>query len=210
MSALIVILVIIAFIALLACIPIRFNVCVLYSHKKFDCTYRIKYGFITIKNSNKQKKPKERKENGTEQKDKIKSKDKISVKDTIRFCKDNSQKIKKLISSVVSYLTRHCIKIEKFGFKGEIGTDDAMHTALIFGSASAVLYNSLGLLDKAITVKNIKVDFKPDFNDTKIFIELESIIKTRIYNIAALGVIAFVRALPLIRKRGDFYNGKSD
>ena len=85
-----------------------------------------------------------------------------------------------------------------------------MHTALIFGSASAVLYNSLGLLDKAITVKNIKVDFKPDFNDTKIFIELESIIKTRIYNIAALGVIALVRALPLIRKRGDFYNGKSD
>ena len=85
-----------------------------------------------------------------------------------------------------------------------------MHTALIFGSVSAVLYNSLGLLDKAITVKNIKVDFKPDFNDTKIFIELESIIKTRIYNIAALGVIALVRALPLIRKRGDFYNGKSD
>ena len=94
--------------------------------------------------------------------------------------------------------------------KSHIGTDDAMNTALSYGSASAVLYNSLGALEKQVKIKHMDIDFQPDFTQEKIFIEFTSIIRTKIYNVFGLAVLALRRAWPIIKKRGEIYNGKSD
>ena len=89
------------------------------------------------------------------------------------------------------------VRFEKFSISATLGTDDAMDTALIFGGTSAFLYNTIGFLERRVRLKNINIDFKPDFTEPKIFIEFESIIKTKIYNVIGLAFVAIKRGLPL-------------
>ena len=78
--------------------------------------------------------------------------------------------------------------------------DDAAATGVVYGTTSALMYNLIGAIDKVIKIEGVEIDYKPDFNNELIFIELESIIRTNIYHILALAVIATVRAIPVIRK----------
>ena len=199
MTAIIIILSIIAFIAVLINIPVRVKIYVKYNNSEFVNDYKIKYGFITIK----KKKQKSHNETETDSAPKKKTKNKPS--NIIRFIKTNIKDIKRLISDVLKYTSKKLIRIEMLSLKSQIGTDDAMNTALSYGSASAVLYNSLGVLEK-----QVKIDFQPDFTQEKIFIEFTSIIRTKIYNVFGLAVLALRRAWPIIKKRGEIYNGKSD
>ena len=204
MTAIIIILSIIAFIAVLINIPVRVKIFVKYNNSEFVNDYKIKYGFITIK----KKKQKSHNETETDSAPKKKTKNKPS--NIIRFIKTNIKDIKRLISDVLKYTSKKLIRIEILSLKSQIGTDDAMNTALSYGSASAFLYNSLGALEKQVKIKHMDIDFQPDFTQEKIFIEFTSIIRTKIYNVFGLAVLALHRAWPIIKKRGDIYNGKSD
>ncbi len=204
MTAIIIILSIIAFIAVLINIPVRVKIYVKYDNSEFVNDYKIKYGFITIK----KKKQKSHNETKTDSAPKKKTKNKPS--NIIRFIKTNIKDIKRLISDVLKYTSKKLVIIEMLSLKSHIGTDDAMNTALSYGSASAVLYNSLGVLEKQVKIKHIDIDFQPDFTQEKIFIEFTSIIRTKIYNVFGLAVLALSRAWPIIKKRGEIYNGKSD
>ena len=204
MTAIIIILSIIAFIAVLINIPVRVKIYVKYDNSEFVNDYKIKYGFITIK----KKKQKSHNETETDSAPKKKTKNKPS--NIIRFIKTNIKDIKRLISDVLKYTSKKLVIIEMLSLKSHIGTDDAMNTALSYGSASAVLYNSLGALEKQVMIKHMDIDFQPDFTQEKIFIEFTSIIRTKIYNVFGLAVLALRRAWPIIKKRGEIYNGKSD
>lgn len=204
MTAIIIILSIIAFIAVLINIPVRVKIYVKYDNSEFVNDYKIKYGFITIK----KKKQKSHNETETDSAPKKKTKNKPS--NIIRFIKTNIKDIKRLISDVLKYTSKKLVIIEMLSLKSHIGTDDAMNTALSYGSASAVLYNSLGALEKQVKIKHMDIDFQPDFTQEKIFIEFTSIIRTKIYNVFGLAVLALSRAWPIIKKRGEIYNGKSD
>ena len=204
MTAIIIILSIIAFIAVLINIPVRVKIYVKYNNSEFVNDYKIKYGFITIK----KKKQKSHNETETDSAPKKKTKNKPS--NIIRFIKTNIKDIKRLISDVLKYTSKKLIRIEMLSLKSQIGTDDAMNTALSYGSASAFLYNSLGALEKQVKIKHMDIDFQPDFTQEKIFIEFTSIIRTKIYNVFGLAVLALHRAWPIIKKRGEIYNGKSD
>ena len=204
MTAIIIILSIIAFIAVLINIPVRVKIYVKYNNSEFVNDYKIKYGFITIK----KKKQKSHNETETDSAPKKKTKNKPS--NIIRFIKTNIKDIKRLISDVLKYTSKKLIRIEILSLKSQIGTDDAMNTALSYGSASAFLYNSLGALEKQVKIKHMDIDFQPDFTQEKIFIEFTSIIRTKIYNVFGLAVLALRRAWPIIKKRGEIYNGKSD
>lgn len=204
MTAIIIILSIIAFIAVLINIPVRVKIYVKYDNSGFVNDYKIKYGFITIK----KKKQKSHNETETDSAPKKKTKNKPS--NIIRFIKTNIKDIKRLISDVLKYTSKKLVIIEMLSLKSHIGTDDAMNTALSYGSASAVLYNSLGALEKQVKIKHMDIDFQPDFTQEKIFIEFTSIIRTKIYNVFGLAVLALRRAWPIIKKRGEIYNGKSD
>lgn len=204
MTAIIIILSIIAFIAVLINIPVRVKIYAKYDNSEFVNDYKIKYGFITIK----KKKQKSHNETETDSAPKKKTKNKPS--NIIRFIKTNIKDIKRLISDVLKYTSKKLVIIEMLSLKSHIGTDDAMNTALSYGSASAVLYNSLGALEKQVKIKHMDIDFQPDFTQEKIFIEFTSIIRTKIYNVFGLAVLALSRAWPIIKKRGEIYNGKSD
>ena len=204
MTAIIIILSIIAFIAVLINIPVRVKIYAKYDNSEFVNDYKIKYGFITIK------KKKQKSHNETETDSAPKKKTKSKPSNIIRFIKTNIKDIKRLISDVLKYTSKKLVTIEMLSLKSHIGTDDAMNTALSYGSASAVLYNSLGALEKQVKIKHMDIDFQPDFTQEKIFIEFTSIIRTKIYNVFGLAVLALSRAWPIIKKRGEIYDGKSD
>lgn len=202
MIALIVIAVVLAIIAMLLFIPVRIKIYAEYKNSKPVHEFKIKYGFITLNNKKRKEKKKQEKQQP--------QKEKIQVMSVIRFIKSNSELVKRLIQDVVGYTTKKLICFEKFELTAVLGTDDAMDTALIYGGASAFLYNTLGVMERIIRMKNIAVDFKPDFTEPQIFIEFESIIKTKIYNVAGLAFITIKRGMPLWKKRGEINNGKSD
>ena len=98
MTAIIIILSIIAFIAVLINIPVRVKIYVKYNNSEFVNDYKIKYGFITIK----KKKQKSHNETETDSAPKKKTKNKPS--NIIRFIKTNIKDIKRLISDVLKYI----------------------------------------------------------------------------------------------------------
>lgn len=208
MQVLITILIILASLAIIAFIPIRFKAYVSYENKEFVSRYKIKYGFITIKKTSDkadvkhEKKPKADKDKG--------EKKKTSVGNIVRFVKTNSEQIKRLVSDVCTYAAKRFMRIERLRLNAVLGTDDAMQTAVAYGASSAVLYNGLGVIDKKVKIDSISIDYKPNFTNAQIFIDFECIIKTRIHSIFRLAAIFLRRALPLYRKRGDLANGKSD
>lgn len=201
MIALIVILIAIAVFASLLFIPVRVRLYAKYANSSFVNDYRIKYGFLNIK---------KKKKKSSEKSEPPDKKEKTSPLALIRFIKENMELVKKLVSDTTDYLTQKAVRFEKFSISATLGTDDAMDTALIFGGTSAFLYNTIGFLERRVRLKNINIDFKPDFTEPKIFIEFESIIKTKIYNVIGLAFVAIKRGLPLWKKRGEINNGKSD
>ncbi len=205
MIALIVILVIISIIAMLLFIPVRIKIYAKYESSKLVHNYKIKYGFVTLKQKRKIKR-----DTKQEPEKKQTEKKKKSVMSVIRFVRSNAELVKRLTRDVVGYTTKKLVCFEKFKFTAILGTDDAMDTALSYGGASAFLYNTVGFMERRIRMKNLMLDFKPDFTEPKIFIEFESIIKTKIYNVAGLAFIAITRGMPLWKKRGEINNGKSD
>ena len=205
MRALYVILIIIAFIALLVHIPVRIKVYARYENRKFINDYIIKYGFITVK----KRKTKEKKDVPPKD-EKADKKEKTSPLNVITFIRENIDDIKRLITDVVGYTAKKLIRFESFSLDACVGTDDAMDTALVYGGASAFLYNAVGVLERNVKMNGIRINFQPDFTEPKIFIEFQCIIKTRIHNAIGWAFLALRRALPLLKKRGEMKNVKSD
>ena len=205
MLAIIIILLIIALVILLSIIPIRIKLYAKYENSEFINAFKIKYGFITVKKRKEKSKNKDIKKG-----DKSEKKKKQSPKTVIKFIKENIKEIKRLITDVLGYTAKKAVKIEKFSLTAVSGTDDAMETALIYGTASAFLYNTVGVLEKQVKVKNIMIDYQPDFTEEKIFIDFTCIIKTKIKNIIGLALLAIRRAIPIVKKRGETKNGKSN
>lgn len=212
MQVLITILIILAVLVIVAFIPVRIKLYVRYENKEVQSRYKIQYGIITIKKTSDKVSAKHTKKEKCK-KDEIQNegkKRKTSVRAVIRFIKENAEQIKKLVFSVLDYASKRFMRIERLKLNAIIGTEDAMQTALAYGSSSAFLYNVLGVLDKTIRLDSTRVDYKPDFNEAQIFIDFECIIKIRIHSIFTLAAIFLKGAFPLYRKRGDLANGKSD
>ena len=207
MRTAIIMLTLLVVLAVIMFIPVRVKFYLMYENSEFWRGYQIKYGFFTLKKSNGLKSKKTDKKQDKTDKEK---KQKLGTMNIIRFFIRNKADVKNLITSVFVYLTKHAVKIDNFSLDAKIGTDDAMQTALLYGGFSAFIYNALAGIERLIKTKGIRIDSRPDFNGPQIFIKFESIIRTTIYNIVAIAVIALFKAIPLWKKRGELKNGKSD
>ncbi len=207
MRTVIIILAVIFAIAIFLFVPVRVKAYLVYQNSAFKHGYQIKYGFITLK---KKKDTKKKKPDKSQVRPEDNTKQKPNPMQVIKFFISNKSDVKTLITKVINYTSKRAIRIEKLSIDAKIGTDDAMQTALIYGGFSAFLYSALAGLDRCIRTRGISVDSSPDFTNPQIFIKIESIIKTTSYNIFAIAVIAIFHALPLLKKRGELKNGKSD
>lgn len=212
MLALLIIAIILAVMIFLSLIPIRLNLYFRYNNGATH-SLSLRYGFIRINLPRGDKKKEEKPQlNEAEAKPKEK-RNQAAPKpgEIIAFVFDNRAAIKKMIYSVLGYMFKRAIKINKLKIKLVTGVEDAMQTALIFGAESAFIFNTIGALDKLMRIDKHSIDLKPAFNNPHIFAETEDELSTNIFNVLAIAVIALRHAIPLyFRFRKEFKNGKSN
>ncbi len=182
-----------AFIVIIMLIPVTFNIYFRYNNE-LEKSISVKYGFIRIplRRGGGDKPDKPEPVGGAKNKT-----GKLSASAAVEFVRREKERVLNMISAVLGYMFGWMIKIKKLNIKLVIGVEDAMDTALIFGSASAVIFNILGIIDNKTRLCEHNADIKPAFNNPHVFAELDAVICTNIFHAAALAVIALRHALPI-------------
>lgn len=197
MIALIIILAVFTVISL---IPISFGVRFRLHGNEKDLDITLKYGFIQIRLPEKKEKPAEpEKPEKPKEQEQPKKKEKSSpdIGKLVSFAWDERAKIKRMIAALLSYILKRMIKIKMLKIRLVMGFDDAMQTALIYGATNAMVFNTVGLMDRHMRLGKHSINLKPAFNEPHIFTEDEAIITTCIFNALALAVIALRYAVPI-------------
>ncbi len=159
----------------------------------------------------KPEKPKKPKQYDKERKFKD-TKKRIDIKEVLGFLYRNRSGIKRTIVEVLHYTITRSIKIKMLKLRLVMGVEDAMDTAMIFGAASGVIFNIVGLLDRHMRLGKHDVNIKPAFNEPHIFAETDVVISTCIFNFLVIGVIAIRYATPIAIRfwKEIMKNGKSN
>lgn len=210
-----------AVIALLLLTPIRLRFWLTYNNEA-EGGLSLKYGFIPLfskdipdegggEDKPEAKKPEKDKKDGTEPGAK-KEKKQISPMEILGFAKRNMTAIKRLIGAVLKFVLTRSIKLDRLRLRLVMGVDDAMNTAMIFGAASALVFNTVGLIDRHMRLGSHSINIKPAFNEPHIFADIETVVSTCIFNLLAIVAIALWHAAPIAwRFRKEIIkNGKSD
>ena len=81
----------------------------------------------------------------------------------------------------------------------KIATDDAAHTALVYGAASSAVYLALEFLDTVVTMKKNykKISVYPDFASDKTEAKLKIILKIKPIHV----ILAALNVLPLLAEK---------
>ena len=207
-----------AVIALLLLLPIRMSFRLRYNEEA-DGRLTITYGPIKKKKKNipddsaAADDAEKKEETEKQEKDQTRAgKKKISPGEIVGFAKRNLVDIKKLIGAVLKFILTRSIKINKLKLRLVIGVDDAMNTAMLYGGACALIFNSVALIDRHMRLERHSINVKPAFNEPHIFAEVETVVSTCIGNILAIAAIAVWYGLPIAWKfrKEILKNGKSD
>lgn len=205
MTALYIILIVLAVIALIIYIPIDVAFAASYYEKSNKIRLGIKYFLIKVqiipKEKNKpqkpkKKKPKEETEEKEEKPKKEKKKQPLSV--TLEFAKEVIDECMGDIINLIKHLFTHTLQTKKFLIKGKFGTGNPMYTGLAYGGASAAVYNLVSFIDRHSKLYEWSVDLRPDFNAAGAEGETEIIIRTRIAYILKLAGMAGVIGIKIL------------
>lgn len=191
-------------------IPIQCGILISYNDDGFETAFEVKYLFFNIPiSSDKERAGKNKKSDKKPETDEKKSDG--SVQDSISFVRENIDRLKNALYAILGYMFKRLIKIKYLGIDVEFGTDDAMNTALMFGSIAGFVYNVVGVMDKKMRLCRHSINMKPDFNNPHISAVVKAIITTSINSTIGLAVIALIHGLPLYRSframKGDKKNG---
>ena len=140
------------------------------------------------------------------------TKKRIDIKEVLGFLYRNRSGIKRTIVEVLHYTITRSIKIKMLKLRLVMGVEDAMDTAMIYGAASGVIFNIVGLLDRHMRLGRHDVNIKPAFNEPHIFAETDVVVSTCIFNFLVIGAIAIRYATPIAIRfwKEIMKNGKSN
>lgn len=201
MGAWIVIAVIALFLTFLFLIPIKAFVYFRYNDAP-ELEYELRYGFIKIKLPERGKVSKKAEDMPEKppQEEHTETRKESDTKNITVFIWNERGRIKRMLTSVLGYISKHAIKINKLKIKLVIGFDDAMQTALIYGGACAAVFNFAGFMDRNMRLGSHSINLKPVFGEPHVFTEDEAVISTCILNIIILAMIALRYFIPILWK----------
>lgn len=180
---------VIIFILCILLVPLKLRVGLEYNSDGIKSDFAFYYGFIRIR-TKKGKKNNDaadtQEENKTEEKDK---KPAVSPSGIIRFVSENVSVIKNLVYDTLKYALGKGIRIKKLDINLAVGTDDAMDTALAYGTACSLVYGIAGFIDRHMHLEGRKIKIKPDFNNAHIYAAMKVIITTNIFKLVPVAVI---------------------
>ena len=197
MTALYIILIIVAVIALIIFIPIDISFAVSYIEKNTDIKLTVSYFPIKLKilpAKKKEEKPEDDKKEKKPKKEKEKEKQPLSK--TIEFAKAVLEETLDDILGLIRHFFAKTLRVRQFLISAKIGTGDPMYTGIAYGAANAFIYELLGFIDHHTKLDKWNVQLDTDFDSFVIDADASVIVRTRIAYILKLG---FMAALILIK-----------
>lgn len=186
--------IILAFVALLFYIHIRIRLC--FSLGGDDNSITVSYLFLKFKIRPREAE-KEAKTLAEDEADDNK-KSMPDSKKLLRLIKAAYKDIKDGISSLLGYIIKHAITIYELNISAEYGFENPMHTGIVTGTANAVVYNIIGMLERNMKLKSSSVSLTPDFENQKLKAGVYCELGTNIWHILALGAIIIKTAVKII------------
>ncbi|MBQ2669637.1 MAG: DUF2953 domain-containing protein [Clostridia bacterium] len=200
MTALYIILIIVAVIALIIFIPIDISFAISYIEKNTDIKLTVSYFpiYLTILQAKKkEEKPEDDKKEKKPKKEKEKKeKEKQPLSKTIEFAKAVLEETLDDILGLIRHFFAKTLRVRQFLISAKIGTGDPMYTGIAYGAANAFIYELLGFIDHHTKLDKWNVQLDTDFDSFVIDADTSVIVRTRIAYILKLG---FMAALILIK-----------
>ena len=200
MTALYIILIIVAVIALIIFIPIDISFAISYIEKNTDIKLTVSYFPIKLKilpAKKKEEKPEDDKKEKKQKKEKEKKeKEKQPLSKTIEFAKAVLEETLDDILGLIRHFFAKTLRVRQFLISAKIGTGDPMYTGIAYGAANAFIYELLGFIDHHTKLDKWNVQLDTDFDSFVIDADASVIVRTRIAYILKLG---FMAALILIK-----------
>lgn len=206
MTALIIILCIIAFIVLLLFMPVRL-------HGEYDADFKLSVGYLFFKFTvfPQKEKKKKKKNNKSLQKSKEENK-KTEQKDNKSFFTDIIKEkgiggvigllkeAVKILKGFLSSVTDHII-IKKLYLKVVIASDNAADTAVQYGYACSGIYPLISFICAAVKkYKKTEITIYPDFNASEVVIEGEIKVSIKLLFLLKAAVIGVFKSIKLLIK----------
>lgn len=165
MTALYIILAVVAVIMLLLLIPAD---CILefsYNNKENNGSIIIKYAFLKFRifPNDKVEKEVETEEETTEKEEE--EKEKSDTLGIITLIKEVYKQLKKDILNLLDYIICHAIKIKELNISSKFGTGNPMYTGIATGTVNAGVYNIVGWIDRRMKLEKWNVSLDADFNN---------------------------------------------
>lgn len=199
MTAVYVILTVLAVIMLIMLIPADLTIRLSYNDKSFDNAIGIQYAFIKIKlypaDKEREKTKKEKKVKNEKEKDnKKKNSGGASV---IRLAREAYRELKDDIKKLGGYFFKRVIRIKELNISAKFGTGSPMYTGIASGTAHSAVYNAVAFIDRHMTLDKWKVSFDADFDNACLDAGIYIKIRTRILFALRLGAMAGLLLLKL-------------
>jgi hypothetical protein len=216
MTALYIILIILAVIMLIFLIPIDLSIRLSCGENGSEGAIIVSYGFIKYKilPAKEKDKPKKigakekKKDKGKKEgKDKAK-KDEEKQVSMLVLVKNIYTSLKDDIFALINKFLKKTLRIKELNISSKFGVGDPMYTGIAYGTASSFVYGLVSLADRRMTLDKWNVSLDADFDKACFSAGVYIKIRTRIMYVLSLGISAAVLLLKIqkinrrIRKNG--------
>lgn len=195
MTALYIVLIVLAVIMLIFLIPADFIIEFSYNNEGNKGSVIVKYLFLKFKILPAEEKvKKEEKEMEEEPSGKEKN-----TRGLINLVREVYRELKQDIFRVAGHFFRRTIRIKELNISARFGTGDPMYTGIATGAVNAAVYNGVSFIDRHMTLDNWNVSLDADFDNACFAAGIYMKIRTRILYALKLGMMAAVLLLKIQR-----------
>ena len=196
MTALYIILIIAAVIALIIFIPVDAVFSMSCSDKNADGCIFIKYAFVRLKLF-----PTEREKEEIEADVKTEEKEvergEKNIRALLKLAKAVYSELRHDIFALISHTFCRTIRIKEINISSHFGTGDPMYTGMAIGAANAAAYNLIAAADRNMRLDNWNVSIDADFDKACLDAGVYCKIRTRIAYVIKLGIMAAILLLKI-------------
>ena len=196
MTALYIVLIVLAVIMLIFLIPADFIIEFSYNNEGNKGSVIVKYLFLKFKILPAEEKVKKEEKEMEEEEPSGKEK---NTRGLINLVREVYRELKQDIFRVAGHFFRRTIRIKELNISARFGTGDPMYTGIATGAVNAAVYNSVSFIDRHMTLDNWNVSLDADFDNACFAAGIYMKIRTRILYALKLGMMAAVLLLKIQR-----------
>lgn len=192
MTALYIVLIIMAVIMLIIFIPVDCVIDLSYNNEENRGNIILKYAFLKF--TILPPKPKEEKEAEEEVKEAENDRD---IKGITAFAKAVYTEQKDNTIKVIKHLLKRTIRIKELNISSKFGTGNPMYTGIVSGTVNTAVYNAVSYIDRNMKLDKWNVSLDSDFDNACLSAGLYMKVRTRIAYVIKIGIMIFILLLKI-------------